>query len=281
MNELSPDWLAIKERLDAGARSATLAQRLIDGLPARPQLLEIGTQDGALFRWLAPRIGRSQVWSLLAEDNALIADTYAAIADWAERQGWKISVPGRAMLVHAAGLGTWRLEGFVAPLADVADLPDGIDAVAMDGVLSQMPPDWVDELALGLQVPLLACLNPVGALHIVPRDPGDAALRAALDHSPLRPLLSPDALVRIIEVAGCSVASAPSDWALTARGGGAGALAMLRGWVQFLATEAAMSRPAAMGPAGAWQSRRLKQGLAGRLAMRARHRDILVTPPEE
>ena len=137
-----PDW---REPLDAAARSPVLAARLSASLPARPRLLDLGAGTGSLFRWLAPRIGRAQAWLLADDDDALVAEAFERTLVWAQRRGWTVTWPGRAMLVHTPA-GAWRLEGFGVDLAAApAGLPlDRIDAVVCSGLLEHASRTWLD-----------------------------------------------------------------------------------------------------------------------------------------
>src|SRR5918997_71386 len=138
-----PGWLALREPFDALARSEALAARLVARLPARPRLIDLGAGTGSLLRWLAPRIGRAQAWTLVDADRAMVEEAFAVIAERADGIGLRATFPSRkTLLVHAPG-GAWRVEGLVA---DLAEAPRNLPALAQaDAVLSSALCDLVSE----------------------------------------------------------------------------------------------------------------------------------------
>ncbi|MFC7543251.1 hypothetical protein ACFQU2_32530 [Siccirubricoccus deserti] len=104
------DWLDLREPFDAIARSEALAAQLLALLPARPRLIDLGSGTGSLFRWLAPRIGRAQAWTLVDHDREMAEAAFDTIADRAGQVGLKVTFPNRkTLLVHApAAPGGWR-----------------------------------------------------------------------------------------------------------------------------------------------------------------------------
>lgn len=156
----APDWLALREPYDALARSERLAEALIARLPARPRLIDLGAGTGSLLRWLAPRIGRAQAWTLVDSDRALVEEAFDVIADRAEGIGFKVTFPNRkTLLVHAPG-GAWRIEALIA---DLAEAPRNLPLQQADAVLSSALCDlvsaaWVERMAAALRVPFYAAL---------------------------------------------------------------------------------------------------------------------------
>src|ERR671917_464861 len=91
-----------------GARGRSCRAGAIARLPARPRLLDLGAGTGSLFRWLAPRIGRAQAWTLVEADRDMAEAAFDTIADRAESVGLRVTFPSRrTLLVHAPG-GAWR-----------------------------------------------------------------------------------------------------------------------------------------------------------------------------
>jgi hypothetical protein len=275
-------WLEIREPFDHAACSRTLAERLTTLLPARPRLLDLGAGTGSLFRMLAPMIGRAQAWTLLDADEDLLGEAFSSIAAWGEAQGWTITWPGRALLLHTPA-GAWRVEGVVADLADApAGLPLGhVNAVVCSALLDLVSVAWLERFAPALRVPFLACLSIDGRDAWLPRDPADAVVIAGSRRDQARdkgfgPALGIRATAvasRIFAENGLSVRSAPSDWRVSS-----GEAEMLAELIRGAAAAARAARPPHRAAIAGWEMRRLRQAARGRLAVRIGHRDILALP---
>ena len=274
-------WLTLREPFDHAACSRALAERLLPLLPARPCLLDLGCGTGSLFRWLAPMIGRPQVWRFADNDPALLDAAYATTADWARRQGWTVTFPQRAMLVHAPG-GAWRVEAFAVDLADPGGLRlEHVDAVVCSALLDLVSANWIDTLAELLETPFLACMAVDGRDRMLPAHSADAVVRAGFRRDQRRdkgfgPALgpaAPAAAVAALRSNGFHLSSAPSDWRIPPA-----SLPMLRECIAGMAMAATRATPARGGAITGWGSARLRQALASRLAIRVGHRDILAIP---
>ena len=152
--EFDLSWLDLREPFDAFARSEALAAALLARLPARPRLIDLGAGTGSLLRWLAPRIGRAQAWTLVDSSAAMAEAAFDTIADRAELMGFPVTAPNkRTLLVHAPG-GAWRIEALIADLAESpANLP--LQAGRCGGQLRALRPGF----------PRLAGAHGGGAAH--------------------------------------------------------------------------------------------------------------------
>lgn len=293
----APDWLALREPFDALARSERLAEALIARLPARPRLIDLGAGTGSLLRWLAPRIGRAQAWTLVDSDRALIEEAFDVIADRAEGIGFKVTFPNRrTLLVHAPG-GAWRIEALIA---DLAEAPRNLPLQQADAVLSSALCDlvsaaWVERMAAALRVPFYAALCVDGRDRLWPPHPADGAVGAAFrrDQSrdkgfggPALGPMAPAAIARAFTARGFAVESAASDWVVHARGGEYAALPVPRAhtadFLRYLVLghlDAARRQWRGRGDVTAWGLRRLAQIDARTLNARIGHRDVLALPP--
>ena len=91
------------------------------------------------------------------------------------------------------------------------------------------------------------------------------------------PALGPRATAALhaaLAARGFTLASAPSDWRIPGT-----ALAMLRELVPGTAEAALRARPSDRPAIEAWRTLRMRQAIAGRLAIRIGHRDSLALPP--
>jgi SAM-dependent methyltransferase len=284
MTEAFPaEWLALREPFDAAARSVTLASRLAALLPARPRVLELGAGNGGLFRWLAPRLARPQAWLLVDADKDLLRGAFEACEAWAVRQGWTVTWPGRALLVHTP-VGAWRLEARCADLAHVpAGLPFGsVDVVASSALLGFASAAWVKRLVAALATPIYATLNIDGRDAMLPRHPLDARIATAFrrdqgcDRGLGRALgpRAPAALHAALAGRGFAVLSAPSAWRVPPQ-----QLPMLSTLVDGYADAAVRAMPGRARTVEAWRVARMRAALEVRLAIRVGRRDSLGLPP--
>jgi len=293
--EFDLDWLDLREPFDSLARSEALAARLLQHLPARPRLLDLGAGTGSLFRWLAPRIGRAQAWTLVDADREMAEAAFDTIADRAEAVGLRVTFPSkRVLLVHAPS-GAWRVEVLIA---DLEEAPDNLPLHATDAVLSSALCDlvsaaWLERMAAALHVPFYAALCVDGRESFAPPHPADAWIAAGFRRDQGRdkgfgPALgpaAPAAIARIFGARGFAVESAASDWIV--RGRGATHPALRDRSARFL-TELVLGHAAAAEQQDrrrtarieGWSAARLEQIGARRLSARIGHRDLLALPPE-
>lgn len=280
----SADWLALREPFDRVARSRVLATRLADALPARPRIMDLGAGSGALFRFLAPIIGRAQAWTIVDADAELLGEAFARTADWAEAQGFRVTTPGRALLVHTPH-GAWRIEALATDFADdPARLPlHAQDAVVCSALMDLVSASWAARLAAALRTPFLACLNVDGRDRWRPAHHDDRLVGRGFARDMRRDKGfgramggdAPAMLARILAARGFRVATAPSDWLIPTI-----AAPMLEAMVRGHAAAAASALPAAAARIAAWEEARLGAIARGRLALSIGHRDLLALPAE-
>jgi SAM-dependent methyltransferase len=292
--EFDLEWLDLREPFDAFARNEALADALVAVLPARPRLLDLGAGTGSLLRWLAPRIGRPQAWTLVDADRLLLEAAFDTIADRAEQVGYAVTVPNkRTLLVHAPG-GAWRIETLVADLVEAPqNLPlPNTDAVVCSALCDLVSRAWLARLAAALRVPFYASLNVDGRDRWMPPHPADAAIAAAFRRDQARDkgfggaALGPAATAAIaatFAARGFTVRSAPSDWLARPRGAAHPLLRehagrVLTALVLGHAEAARAAPPRGHARREAWLDTRLDQIAIGNLAARIGHRDVLALP---
>jgi hypothetical protein len=280
----SVDWLALREPFDRVARSRALAARLAAALPARPRIMDLGAGTASLFRFLAPIIARAQAWTIVDADAGLLGHAFARTADWAEARGWRVTTPGRALLVHTQA-GAWRIEALATDFGDhPSRLPFGAhDAVACSALMDLVSSAWAERLAASLSVPFLACLTVDGRDRFRPAHPDDRLIARGFARDMRRDkgfgramgTEAPATLARLFAARGFAVATAPSDWIIPPI-----ATPMLEAMVRGHAAAAANALPAAAARIAAWEQARLGALARGRLALAIGHRDLLALPAE-
>jgi SAM-dependent methyltransferase len=280
------DWLQLREPFDARARSVQLALALADALPPTPRILDLGAGTGSLFRWLAPYIGRTQIWTLVDADAVLLARAFLEIAEASERVGWLVTLPKpQVMLVHTP-VGPWRVESLLVDLAESpGNLPlDKINAVTSTALCDLVSRPWVARMAEALNVPFYAALNVDGREHFSPPHPDDRLIARGFRRDQQRDKgfggrslgpAAPAEMARAFRAHGFTVTTAPSPWRIPAAAPSmAGALA------DGHADAARAALPRLLAPrVEAWREARQRQASRGALSVRVGHSDLLALPP--
>jgi hypothetical protein len=255
---VSPEWLVLREPVDAAARSAELADRLRRHLASAGRLVihDLGGGSGAMGRWLAPRLPGPQHWVVHDRDADLLM-LAAAPPDRA------------AVTVEARRSDVTRLT------------PRGLAGASLVTCSALLDLLTEEELFRMLRActgrPMLLTLTVAGRVTLTPADPLDARIGAAFDaHQRRGGLLGPDAVAAAVEElggTGSEVLVRPSPWRLGAAHAGLAA-EWLGGWV----AAACEQEPALVVEAGSYRDRRLEQAAAGELAVTVDHADLLVLP---
>ena len=261
---VSPDWLDLRERADAAARSRDLVPRLRRRLPAAGPLVvhDLACGSGSMGRWLAPLLPGPQHWILHDHDPDLLA-----LAE--------VDIPGGAVTVETRLSDVTRL--------DPEDLA-GATLVTASALLDLLTPKELMRLVdacAGAGCPVLFALSVTGRVQLLPPDPLDARIAAAFNAHQRRltlrgRLLGPDAVeaaASSFRAVGAEVVVSPSSWQL---GGAERDLAVewLTGWI-----DAACEQEPALAPeADLYRRRRLSVAAPGALAVTVGHADLLVLP---
>jgi SAM-dependent methyltransferase len=277
----------LRERLDAAARNRGLAVALSERLPERPRLLDLGAGTGSLFRFLAPILGRPQSWVFADADETLLQAGLVRTAEWAERRGLAARfAPGRrpSDLTLLTPVGTWRIE---TSLADLARAPRGlpltdVDAVVCSALLDLVSRQWLERLFSRLRRPFYASLTVDGRDGWFPHHPADLAVRRAFRRDQHRDkglglALGAEATrtaLQILAAKGFQTYEARSDWRIARGEARLGTL-----FAEMNARAAVQATPERRKRFKAWAAARAGQAIAGKLAIRIGHRDILAFPP--
>ncbi|WP_223830375.1 class I SAM-dependent methyltransferase [Nocardiopsis quinghaiensis] len=251
----APEWLALRENADAGAR-ATEPPTLLYGHGR--VVADLGCGTGSLGRWLAPRLPGPQRWVLFDRDQALLDLARGA-------------VPATEVVARRLDLASLR----------AADLV-GVTLVVASALLDLFTRAELETLAGAVAVtgcPALFSLSVSGRVDLSPADPLDRAFSEAFNaHQRREGRLGPDAAgvaAAAFGHLGYGVRTYPSPWRL---GPGEAELtrAWLRGWVG-----AAVEQDPSL-PGAEYLARRLEECSRGRLEVVVHHTDLLALsrPPE-
>jgi hypothetical protein len=276
----SAGWLALREHFDNAARTPELIAQFVALLPPMPLLIDVGAGAGSLFRMLAPVIGGTQSWVFADQDGELLAHGMRRVAQWAAVYGLPTETRDGTLRIHGPQ-GTWNVAALA--LADSRNpkllrLSDA-DAVVCSALLDLVSGRWLREFvheAAGR--PVYAGMTIDGRDRWLPAHASDAVVRRAFArhlhrHKGTGPGLGTDApfaAMHAFQTAGYRTRSAPADWRIPPHASG-----MLRALIGGRAAAAAEADPARRRRIAGWAGDRLNQVVAGRLAIRIGHRDIL------
>ena len=254
---VSPEWLHLRERADAAARSHDLVRHLRRLTTGGPLIVhDLACGSGSVARWLAPQLPGPQHWILHDRDPDLLA-----LAD----------VPGRDITVETRLSDVTRLGRDELAGASV------VTASALLDLLTANELDRLIQACAGAGCPVLLTLTVTGRVRLSPADPLDARVAASFDqHQRRGRLLGPDAVEAAAEGfrrLGAEVVVRPSPWRLGATDCDLAA-EWLIGWVDA----ACEQEPALAASADLYRRRRLREAAAGALAVTVGHADLLVLP---
>jgi hypothetical protein len=270
----SAAWLALREPYDHAARASELTDRLCAFLAQRAtgtlRILDLACGAGSTFRYLAPRIGGSQHWTMVDNDEALLAlvadlpDTAAPLPAGVAMQAVRLDLSG-----------------------DLARVPlQGIDVVTASALLDLVSGDWLDRAvpALGsVAAALLFTLSYDGSMDWEPGLPDDSWATDSFNRHQrtdkgFGPALGKAAVVEAagrLRTAGFTVIQADSPWLL-----GASDRPVQREIAAGVAGAVGASLAAGEDPARLqrWHGQRLALIEAGRSSLRVGHTDLLALP---
>jgi hypothetical protein len=264
---VSSQWLDLRERADAAARSRGLVEHVRRPRPAAGRLVihDLACGSGSMGRWLAPLLPGPQLWVMHDRDPDLL-EVAAATPPGSAADGAPVIVQTR--------------------LSDITQLrPDdlaGASLITASALLDLMTGDQLADLAglcSAVGCPVLLTLSVVGRVELAPADPLDRSVAGAFDAHQRRMtaggrLLGPDAVAAAAERfrrLGHHVLVRPSPWRLGAADSDLAA-GWLTGWLDAAGEQQAELAAGANGYAG----RRLAQARAGQLTVTVHHADLLV-----
>lgn len=266
---VSPEWLALREPVDAASRSADLAEALrrnLDG--ARPIVVhDLGCGTGSMARWLAPELPGPQLWVMYDQDSRLLRHAAAALPARV-RDGGPVAAQTRHRDV--TNLSDEELAG--ASVVTASALLDILTAAEVERIVDR---------CVKAGCPTLLTLSVIGRVEMAPADPLDDEIAAAFNAHQRRVtergrLLGPDAVpmtVALFEHAGAEVHVRRTVWRL-----GAAESALLAEWLAGWVAAACEQRPELTFAAADYMRRRLTEAAAGKLRVEVHHEDVLAWP---
>ncbi len=266
--QTAPEWLALREPVDAAARSAELVEEIFRHLPPTggTTVHDLGCGTGSMARWLAPRLNGAQHWVLYDRDADLLtraaSDPPVAAAD------------GAPVITQTRRRDVTRL--------DPEELA-GANLITASALLDLMTSDELERLVAscaGVGCPVLITLSVTGRVELTPADPFDRWVAEAFNAHQRRTvgarrLLGPEAVGAAVDGftrRGFDVLVRPSPWWL-----GPGRAALAARWLAGWLAAASEQRPE-LDPAFSYGRRRLAEVAEGRLSITVGHADLLVRP---
>ena len=255
MSGFSAEWLALREPADTAARSSALAAFVAPnaGRAFQGRLLDLGGGTGANIRYLASRLPSPQMWTLIDDDQALLAKAPPHV------------------LTHRADLNR---------VLDDGELFEGSALLTASALLDLVSERWLAKLVLRCKATAAAALfalNYDGRIACSPEDPEDEDIRKLVNQHQrtdkgFGPALGPDSGARaiaLLSAAGYTTRQERSDWKLTSD-----MRALQRELVTGWAGAASDIAPAKTPAITAWRTRRLAHIDAGRSRIVVGHLDV-------
>lgn len=260
MGSFSAEWLALREPADHAARATpSLLRWLLPSLPAaRPlRVLDLACGTGSNLRYLAPRLGAGQSWTVVDHDPLLLA----------------------AIPREFAGC---RIESRRLDLAldlDSIDFPS-FDLVTTSALLDLVSESWLASLVRlcrDSRAAVLFALSYNGHMSFEPAVKDDGIVHSLFNRHQrtdkgFGPALGSDAAnatMALLEQAGYDVRADSTDWVLKDD-----QRALQSELIAGCAAAAAELEPAAKDSIEAWLEQRLSVNAAGHARIRVGHQDI-------
>jgi len=260
----SADWLKLREPYDLRARNAAVLDAVTALFEDKPSatIVDLACGTGSTFRALSPLIPVRQDWRLVDNDLSLLARVP------------KPSPPNRNVTAVPVDLNR-----------DLEMALDGpADLVTTSALLDLVSEEWLTrfaEEAAARRLPVYAALSYDGRAELVPSDPLDARIVAAVNRHQktdkgFGPALGPDAAkaaIAAFERVGYSVTHGEADWTFGPQDREI-QNEVLSGW-SVAAREIGSLPP---NDIVGWLTRRREHVAAGRSSIRVGHVDFLARP---
>lgn len=226
MSGFSPAWLALREAADARSRNPGLASALSGHFMLRETIdvVDLGCGTGANLRATAHLLCRTQRWTLLDDDAAMLEAAAAALTAWSDAPA--VRDEKGSLIIRRAGQHI-EVDLRRADLARDLDaaLPEKVDLVTASALFDLVSADFILKLARAAaakRAAVYAVLTYDGITRWSPRRPADNAMSAAFHQHQLRdkgfgPAIGPTApshLADQLRLQGYRVLEGSSPWRL-------------------------------------------------------------------
>jgi len=288
LSGFSPEWLRLREPLDAASRDVGLCAQLPRERDAPLQVIDLGAGTGANLRYLAPLLGGAQEWLLVDDDPTVLQAVEDELTHWARSRAAKIERLAQGLAFSGVQFQCRVRCQRIDLAADLNELQLPDEAlVTASALLDLVSAPWLRSLAERCRTArarALFSLTYDGRMSCSPVEPEDHIVfdlfnRHQTTDKGFGPALGPAAAaaaVQIFEDFGYAVRTRPSDWNL---GPGNRALqaALVDGWLEA-ALEIAPEQQAML---ESWHDRRREHIENGRSVLRVGHIDLVGWLPSD
>lgn len=224
MSTFSAEWLSLREAADERARNKDVANAFSAWFMQRPSVsvVDLGSGTGANLRAVAPLLPSRQSWTLIDNDEALLATARRQLAAWADRS--ETRGDDLVLFKDAAEIAVYFK---VATLSNDLDpiLGTAPDLVTASALFDLMPGDFIKALVRALgsrRAAFYGVLTYNGLQKWSPHRPADNEIAAAFNRhqmtdkgmGPAAGPLAAALLADQLRLEGYNVAEGDSPWRL-------------------------------------------------------------------
>lgn len=281
----SESWLTLREPFDHEARCKSIDQKLYSLANQKLRILDLGCGTGSNLRYLLPRLGHDQHWTLVDNDQSLLAAITDNITRWAATQSMQVSTEGTRIHIQSDHFSA-SIDRIVCDIAtQLTTLPfSNSDLITGSALLDLTSAAWLDQLAhhaIAENCAVFFVLNYSGKVQWQPPlEDDDLVLQQLNQHQRhdkgFGAALGPDAgfhFAKQLELQGREVLHSNSHWKVSANDA-ALQLALLEGW----APAAIEVAPHLCEQILDWQEKRVQQIRSQNSTLQVNHIDILSFP---
>jgi hypothetical protein len=287
MGDSLSSWLALRERADFAARSATLANAIALRLDAADpvRVVDLGTGTGSNLRYLIDHLPRRQQWLLVDRDQRLLDELGERMRVWAAARGYDVDTEQTDVLLRRNDR-ECRLQTRATDLGVLSDgsIFSGRHLVTASALLDLVSDEWLCALAghccANGSLALFA-LTYNGESHSVPREREDDEIRALMNRHQrtdkgFAPAAGPGATAsaaRAFEAVGYEVRRERTNWML-----GPESAELQHELIEGWAHAALEMAPDKAGMIRDWLAQRLDHVRQGRSRIIVGHEDLAAWP---